>query len=591
MSILRHATLPRIFQHAVQQHPDEPCWRIRRDDQWRTWTYAEAGAQVATLASAMVEHGIKPGDRVGIFAWNRPEWTLVDLAALSVGAIVVTVFATSDVDQATHILGDSGAIACFAGTQKEADVLARADLPELRTVVTMDDRIDGDCLSQWMTDTSDHSAEVEARTAALTLDDVATIIYTSGTTGKPRGAMLTFRGYDHQLRVIDDLWGLGPGESSLAFLPLAHALERIWTFYCLACGMLNTFCPNPREVADLMPLARPTTIISVPKLYEKVYAGAHEKVADSPLRKAIFTWALRVGGRMQRLHRKGTTPPWWLRIQLPLADRLVLHAIRDAVGGPKTLLISGGAPLRVEIEEFFSAAGMLLGQGYGLTETGPMTTAFGPDSFKLGTVGKVVDEAQIRLGKDGEILLKGPHIMKGYWNNPEATAAAFDDEGWFRTGDVGYVDTQGYVVITDRLKDIIVTLGGKNVAPQAIEGLILSDPLFEYAVVLGDNRPYLTALLQPSLPDLQSLAEQLQVHYTTATELLNNPRVVEAVKQRVAAVTSRLPGYEQIRDVRLMEGLTMEDGLVTPTLKVRRKAVEARFSDLIEQMYAKVRRR
>ncbi|MCT1457958.1 long-chain fatty acid--CoA ligase [Aestuariimicrobium sp. p3-SID1156] len=586
MAILRDAPLPQVFRHSAQEHPEALCWRVRRDEEWQTWTYAQADAEVQRLASALVADGIQPGDRVGIFANNRPEWTLADLAILSIGAIVVTVFATSDVDQAEHILRDSGATHCIVAGRGEAFVLAQAHLPMMRHILTMD-RVPGyDSLVELMDRAPDASDEVARRSDALTLDDVATIIYTSGTTGAPRGAMLTHGGYAHQLRTIDDLWHLGPGESSLSFLPLAHALERVWTFYVMASGMANTYCEDPRTVAELMPLARPTTIISVPKLYEKVYAGAHEKASGSPLNRAIFDWALRVGGRNQRHHRKGSTPPWWWRAQLPLADKLVLRAIREAVGGRKTLLISGGAPLRIEVEEFFSAAGMLLGQGYGLTETGPMTTAFAKDSFKLGTVGKLVAEAEIRLGRDGEILLKGPHIMKGYWNNPEATAAMFDEEGWFRTGDVGYVDTQGYVVITDRLKDIIVTLGGKNVAPQPIEGLILSDPLFEYAVVLGDNRPYLTALLQPSIPALEELGQAMQLSWETVGELLKHPRILSEVTERLSRLQSRVPGHEKVRRVRLLQGLTMEDGTLTPTLKVKRKVVESRFAELIEQMYA-----
>ncbi|MGL5406020.1 MAG: AMP-dependent synthetase/ligase [Propionibacteriaceae bacterium] len=590
MSIARYVPLPVAFRAAAAAHPHDIAWRIRAGDDWKQWTFSEAIARVDQLSCAFIEHGVAAGDRVAIFAPNRPEWSLADWATLSVGAITVTVFATCNVDQAQHILKDSGATVCVVAGQREADIIAACDLPELGTVVSMDPVAGLETLESWEAKALDVTAIVNARTAALTLDDIATIIYSSGTTGASRGAMITHRSFDHQMRVIDDHWHLGPGESSVAFLPLAHALERDWSFYMQVCGGMITYCENPRTIADTLVTARPTTLISVPKLYEKIYAGAYEKVADSPIKKAVFEWALRIGGRCQHLYRKGRTPSLLLRGLLKIADAAVLANIREAVGGKKTLLISGGAPLRREIEEFFSAAGMLLGQGYGLTETGPMTTVISSTSFKIGTVGRLVPEAELRVGLDGEILLKGPHITKGYWNNPEATAQAFDAEGWFHTGDVGYVDTQGYVVITDRLKDIIVTEGGKNIAPQAIEGLLLADSLFEYAVVIGDNRPYLTALVQPSIAGLEALARQIHVTWSSAEDLVTNPALLDVVKERVAALQERLPGFEQIRDIRLMRGLSIDEGTVTPTLKVRRASVEAKFADLIEEMYAKKKR-
>ena len=299
-----------------------------------------------------------------------------------------------------------------------------------------------------------------------------------------------------------------------------------------------------------------------------------------------------VGAQSQHAYRKGRQPSAWLKAQLPIADKLVFSSIRDALGGPKTVMACGGAPLRKEIEEFFSAAGILVSQGYGLTEASPLVSFNSPGAFKFGTVGRVVVGGEVKIADEGEIWYRGPNVMQGYWNLPEATAAAVDDEGWLHTGDVGYVDTDGYLVITDRIKDIIVTSGGKNIAPAPIEGMILADPLFEHAVVLGNNRPFVTLLVRPSLPHLEELAERLQVRFSDAAELVNSPEVTEEIRRRVAALTERLPSQEQIKDLRVaLEEFTMENGLLTPTLKVRRRQVEERFSALIEDMYAKVQER
>jgi len=584
-----------MFFAAAARHGGRVATRIRRGDGWTTQTYAELGERARRLAGRLAELGVQPGDRVAIFSANRPEWTLADLACLSARAISVPLYPTSTPEQARHILRDSGTTIAFVAGAVEAERIAAvwSDLPDLRRLISFDEPVAGDervaGLAAEMALAPSDPGEVDRRLGEASADDLASLIYTSGTTGDPKGVMLTNRGFTYQVEVLNQFFDITPDDHSLCFLPLSHALERAWTFTVLANGCMNTYVPDARTVAEAMVQAQPTMLVSVPRLYEKVFVAAHEKVAHSPAKKAVFAWALRVGGRNQHAYRKGRTPaPWW-RAQLALADRLVLGSVRAAMGGPKTVMACGGAPLRKEIEEFFSSCGLLLLQGYGLTEASPLVSFPSPEAFKFGTVGRVVPGGEVRIGADGEILYRGPNLMTGYWNNPEATDAAIRD-GWLHTGDVGYVDTDGFLVITDRIKDLIITSTGKNIAPAPIEGLLLADPLFEYAVLLGDNRPYLTLLVAPSFPQLEGLAKQLQVSWSHRDELLSNPAIVAEIRRRVQELTSRLAKHEQIRDLRvLLEEFTQESGLITPTLKVKRREVEQRFGHLIEEMYARVR--
>ncbi|WP_342372379.1 long-chain fatty acid--CoA ligase [Propioniciclava soli] len=579
------------------RHGRRPAMRILRGDDWQTLTYADVERRVRSLARHLVDAGVQPGDRVALFSTNRPEWSIVDLALLTVRAVVVPLYPTSTPDQVRHILADSGAV---FGVVENDGLLGRLaevwdDLPDLRGVWTMEDadsedeRVTtlADILAAPASDTAE--GEVAQRLADASGDDVASIIYTSGTTGDPRGATLTHTGFTYELDALDSFFTITAEDSSLAFLPLSHALERAWTFKVLMSGCLNTYVADARTVADQLVIARPTMFVSVPRLYEKVFLTVHERVAGSPAKKKIFAWAMGVGVRAQHAFRQGRRPSASVRAQLRLADKLVFTSIRDALGGPKTVMACGGAPLRPEIEEFFGAAGMLLCQGYGLTEASPLISFNAPAAFKFGTVGRIIDGGEVRIGEESEVLYRGPNVMRGYWNNPDASAAAVDDEGWLHTGDVGYVDTDGYLVITDRLKDIIVTSGGKNIAPAPIEGLILADPLFEHAVVLGNNRPYVTLLVRPSPPALEELASQLQIAAADAAELVHAPEIVAEIKRRVAVLTERLPSQEQIKDLRVAwDEFTMDNGLLTPTLKVKRRQVEERFAALIEDMYARV---
>ncbi len=579
----------------IAAHADRPATRIRKADGWQVQSFQEFGRRIDEVAQGLLNCGLQPGDRIGLFANNCPEWSQVDFGAATVRAVPVPLYATSTPTQIRHIAADSGLRVMFVGGQSECDrVLAVAgELPELEQIVVLHpyDGMPNNVVAYDDFRATPDSAALDARLAEARPQDLASIIYTSGTTGDPKGVMLRHEAFIAQKVAVEEFFDFGPPEHSLCFLPLSHALERAWTAIVLLKGCMNTYVADARTVAEAMVQAQPTLLVSVPKLYEKVFATAHAKVASSKLKRRIFTWALRVGGRNQHAYRKGARPSLLWRAQLGLADRLVLSSIRAAMGGPKAVLACGGAPLRKEVEEFFSAIGMPIYTGYGLTEASPLVTFNSPSGFKIGTTGRVIRGGQLGIGEHGEVLYRGPNVMAGYWRNEEATAAAIDEDGWLHTGDAGYVDVDGFLVITDRIKDIIITLGGKNVAPQPIEGMILSDPLFEHAVLLGDNRPCVTLLVRPSLPHVEELGTMMQWPGEVADWLKSN-ELAEELRRRVAELTAMLPSQERPRATEVMdEDLTMDNGMLTPTLKVRRRHVEERFKELIDSMYATLERR
>ncbi|WP_409483301.1 AMP-dependent synthetase/ligase [Arsenicicoccus dermatophilus] len=583
--------LARVFARVVHDHADRPAARVLGEGA-TTWTYAELGHRVRALAQALVAREVQVGDRVALWAPNCPQWTVVDLACQAVGAVPVPVYPTATADEARHVVRHSGAVAIVVGGGERARSTALAlatELADVRLVCDLEaaddpaDDLAGDAARQdragtayvaWSsllaTEDEALAAEVERRTAAGRPEDLATIIYTSGTTGTPKGVALSHRAMIHQIHAVDAFFDFGPDDSSLAFLPLSHALERAWTYFVLSHGALNTYVRDPKTVAAQLVEARPTGLVAVPKLYETVYATAQAMASRTPVRRHLFDWAVGVGAEVGRRRMAREPLPRGLRARLAVADRLVLHNIRDAVGGTKSVLAAGGAPLRREVEEFFWAGGLLVSQGYGMTETGPLMTFNCPGATRFGTVGRVIEGGEMRVGDEGELLYRGPNVMDGYWRDEEATREAVVD-GWLRTGDVGEIDEDGFVTITDRLKDLVVTQQGKNVAPAPIEARIAEHPAVEHAVVIGDRRPCLVAMVQLADGAGDDALAQVRAH--------------------VDRINADLPGQEQIRAVEpLGLRLTTEDGLLTPTLKVRRRAVQERCAEQLDRMYAEVQR-
>lgn len=557
-------------------------------------TYKEMGARIRAIARALIALGVKPGDRIGIFAPNCPEWTLADFAILSVRAIPVPIYATNTRHQAAYIIDDTKMAILFVGDQAAYDKIQaiRDRSPSLRTVIAFTEETEVTQpdyhLSQILQFGADLGAdgELNGRLATADPQELATIIYTSGTTGEPKGVMLTHANLFHQFKAMHGHFHVGPGERSLCFLPLSHVYERAWTYYIFYSGAENTYLLDPKAVIAGMQAVQPTIMVSVPRLYEKIYATAHHNLEQgSPLKQKLFHWAIGVGLRTQYRQKDGQSPGLALSLQHRLADRLVLSKIRAIVGGPKNFFSAGGAPLAQAIEEFFFAAGLLVCEGYGLTETSPMVTFNTPQAFKFGTVGRPIIDCQVKIADDGEILVKSPSVTQGYYNKPEATAEAFVD-GWFRTGDVGQFDDEGFLRITDRIKDLIITSGGKNIAPQRIETILAKDYFIEQLIAIGDRRKFISALVVPNFAALETYAAEQGIAWGTREELVANPAIVAFYRERIKSHSEELASFEQVKAFMLLPApFTQENGEITPSQKIRRNVVLEKYAAQIEAMY------
>ncbi len=590
-----HQHLAAMILHSAQTFADETAMRIQTDGQWQSRSYQEMSDAIRQIGRALLSSGVQPGDRIGIFSQNRPEWTLVDLAVLSIRAISVPIYATNTQQQAAYIVDDTEMAIIFTGDQENYDKIQalKTNSTSLKIIIAFDDKttISGDDshhFSQFLALGVEKSldAEIDARLADAAADELATIIYTSGTTGEPKGVMLTHGNLLHQFKAMQGHFHIGPGDRSLCFLPLSHVYERTWSFYVYMCGAENNYLANPKEVIAAMSEVKPTVMVSVPRLYEKIYAAAfHGLEQGSGLKKKLFHWAVDVGKRYQYQRKEQGFVGGLLSWQHKLADKLVLSKVRDVVGGPKNFFSAGGAPLSQTIEEFFYACGLLVCEGYGLTETSPMVTFNSSKAFKFGTVGKPILDCQVKIAEDGEILVKSPSVTQGYYNKPEATARSFRD-GWFHTGDVGAFDDDGFLRITDRIKDLIITSGGKNIAPQKIETVYAKDHFIEQFVVIGDRRKFISALVVPNFEALAAYAEKQGIAYRSYKELVENSDVRAFYKQRIDGHSGELANYEQVKMFTILPALlSQETGELTPTQKIKRKAVAEKYAAQIEAMY------
>lgn len=589
-----HQDLVAALEASCRTHADLVALRVKRDGVWRETTYRDLWERSGRIAAALLARGLRPGDRVGIFAGNSPEWTLVDVACLRAGVVSVPLYPTSTAAQARHLLANSGVRLLVVGDPATLRRLLPVlpSCPDIGDLILIHGEPPPDRPVHRLADVEaappdpEVLAELDRRAGAVHPDDLVTLIYTSGTTGTPRGVMLTHRNLVHQLRAIDSRFDLPRGTRNMSFLPLSHAYERTWTYVVLHRGLSNSSVTDPRSVAQALLDIRPTSFVAVPRLYEKVVAAAHTQAANDHA-KRLLQWALHVGTQVQRRRIRGERIPAGLALQHALADAAVLRRIRHAVGGPKHVMAAGGAALRREVEEFFFAAGLVIYQGYGLTESAPMVSCNCPQAVRFGTVGTPVPGCEVRIAPTtGEILVRGDNVMVGYWEDPAATAAALDG-GWLHTGDIGHLDADGYLVVTDRLKDLIVTGQGKNIAPGPIEAAIMADPLVESALVIGEGRRYLTALIQPEFDTLEAHARRAGWPFRTREDLVGLPEVQDLYAGLVHALGLDRAHHERIQKIVVLDReLTMERGEITPTLKVRRARVEHAFRDEIESMYA-----
>lgn len=594
----RDRHLAAMVYDRVKAYGDETAFRHKRDGAWRAITWNELGRLMRSVSAALVDMGVKPGESVGIFSGNRPEWHVADLATLSVRGVTVPVYGTNSAREAEYIVRDAGISVLFAGNreQYEKALSCMGNGSPLRHIVVFDgdvavDRERGavnfDELVKPGRELS-NGAELDARLASASYDDLATIIYTSGTTGDPKGVMLTHKNFFAMMYATGRYYQRpSKGGHSLCFLPLSHVFERAWSYGVMQYGMINSYCPDPKLILEYFAEARPMYMTSVPRLWEKIYATIFERLqAASPRKKRLFMWAVETGKRHRSLRDAGARVPAGLALRHFFADRLVLRKLRAVVGGRPVSYNVGGAAFSAEINEFFNGVGITLAQGYGLTEAFPISVSSPEVGIRYGACGRIVPLMQVRISDEGEIQVKGPAVMSGYYNKPEATAAVFTRDGWFKTGDVGHVDSDGYVRITERIKDLIITSGGKNIAPQQIETLVGEDLYIEQIAVIGDGRNYISALVVPSFEALEPYARSAGIPFERPGDLIDRPEIIEFYRQRIEERTRDLGQVEKIKRFTLMAvPFSQENGEITPTMKIKRKVIEKKYGDVIDTMY------
>ncbi len=544
------------------------------------------------LASGLEKLGIGRGDRVMLLSDNRPEWHMADLAIVDLGAVDTPVYGTLNSTQVAYQAKDSGAKAAIV---ENADQMAKFlevkdQCPELEHLIQIEGPTAAGVLA--MDEVVESAAAGDAgdlfwqRAEKVKADDVLTLIYTSGTTGNPKGVTLTHDNLVSNVLASSHRAPVGSSDLCLEFLPLCHVFERMLGYLYMYRSANKAYC-SVYHIGDLISVIKPTVFAGVPRFYEKVYDKIMDKVNHAPpVRRALFNWALGKGRDAYPKVIAGGTPGG---LGYGLADKLVLSKVREGLGGRVRFCVSGGAPLPSFVNEFFHSIGVRILEGYGLTETSPVIAVNGikPDMTRIGTVGKAIREVEVKIAADGELCVKGPNVMTGYWNQPEKTAEVFDEDGFFLTGDIAEIDTDGFVKITDRKKDLIVTAGGKNVAPQPIENELKRSPLIDNVVLIGDRRPYIIALISPNEEALESWAAAKGVEYETIEELTNHPDLVAGYAKMIADTNADLARYEQIKKhVVLPLMLSIEGGHLTPTLKVKRRIVEKDYSELVESLYA-----
>jgi long-chain acyl-CoA synthetase len=560
-------------------------------------SYRELADRVQDLSLGLLELGIRPGDRVAILSENRPEWAIADYACLTARCTDVPIYPTLPAKQVEYNLCDSGAVAIFVSTRHQLETVQglRPRVPGLRHVIAFDDDAVGAgvlSLEQvYGRGRAARSTRVTWKADALEVkpDDLATLIYTSGTTGDMKGVMLTHGNITSNVTTCVPLFTFTETDDCLSFLPLCHIFERMFGHYCMFhSGVVINYAESVDTVAADMERWRPTLMASVPRLYEKIYGRVLERVRNgSALKRRLFFWAKGVGERWVE-HRLANRPlPPGLAAQRWLADRLVFAKLRERTGGRLRFFISGGAPLSPDIAKFFHAAGMPILEGYGLTETSPVIAVNTFDNLRLGTVGLPIPGVEVKIAPDGEIITRGPNVMVGYYQKPEATAEALDQQGWFRTGDIGLLDPDGFLRITDRKKDIIVTAGGKNISPQPIEALAKTSKFVSNAVMLGDRRRFPIMLVVPNLQTLTAWAASQGIPAADTAALLAVPEVQSKMDREVRTTLRDLAGFEVPKKLLLLaRDFTAEAGELTPTQKIKRRVVEQRHRAAIEELYA-----
>lgn len=559
-----------------------------------SWELVEK--KTRALSNALLEMGVDVQENIGIFSQNTIDWSLADIASLQLRAVTVPLYATSSVEQAAYILNDANIRILFIGDQKQYDIVSEllALCPQLEHIivfnsdVVLNENLPSCYLENLINQsTFQHDDELKQRINECNLDDLFTLIYTSGTTGEPKGVMLDYTSLASQLYLHDERLSLSDKDVSLCFLPLSHVFERAWSFYVMHTGAVNVYLTDTHAVREAMSAVKPTVMCAVPRFYEKVYSAIQDKVSQaSVFRKFIFKWAIKQGEKQREAQLNQRQQGFISRLCYRFADKKVLSPVRQILGGRVRFLPAAGARLDDAVIRFFLAAGINIKYGYGMTETCATVSCWEENRYKLGSIGTPLPGIEVRIGAENEIQVRGSIVMKGYFNKPEDTAAAFTEDGWLRTGDAGALDSDGMLFITERLKDLMKTSNGKYIAPQMIEGTLGQDRFIEHIAVIADTRKFVSALIVPCFDALEEHARALNLKYQDRIELLRHTKIKELFDERLHEMQKNFASFHRVKRFTLLaEGFSMESGELTPTLKLRRKIIFERYRNEIELMY------
>jgi long-chain acyl-CoA synthetase len=584
-------TLADLLPKAAEAYGDAPAVRYKDGDGWVDRSFGEVREIVRPLALGLIALGVEKGDRVSILANTRPEWTYWDFAALSIGATVVPIYQTNSPEECGYVLENSDAKVVVVENEEQLEKVrqVRDRLPALEHVVLMVGEADD---AHSAAAISERGAAVDEATwrqryEAVGKDDICTFIYTSGTTGPPKGCIISHGNYRAMLDMVNGVNVIEPEDLTYLYLPLAHSFALLIQLGSFDLGTTIAYWEgDPQKILPNLAELKPSYFPSVPRIFEKIYTAASSGMEKAGgLKKAIFDWSLKVGAKMRETERSGRKPGFLLQRQYNFADKQVLSKIRNLFGCNLRLAVSGAAPINPEILRFFDAAGVLVVEGWGMTETSTAATIATPDDFKIGTIGKPFDGCEVRIAEDGEILVKGANVFQGYHKNPEATAETIVD-GWLHTGDIGEIDSEGFIKITGRKKDIIITAGGKNITPANLEAEIKQHPLVSQCVVVGDRRPYLVALVTLDPEEASTYAKEHDLPDDPAA-LATNAEVKASIEAHVEEINKKFARVEQVKKISILpHDLSQESGELTPTLKVKRAVVTQKHEDAIEQLYA-----
>lgn len=585
-----------IFNHRVGSTPDSTAMWGKGDDRWEAMTWAEVADRVRHIACGLHAIGIEEEQRVAILCETRPEWVCVDLGILCATGCTTTLYPSSTREEILHILNDSESIFCIVETESQAAQISELSpqLPRLRKIIVVDG-CESDEFKMSLEELEsigagwyhDNPSQYEMRVQGIRSDQLATLIYTSGTTGPPKGVMLTHDNWVFESEAIDKLAILQPDDKHYLFLPLAHAFAKVLQIGFIRLGVPTVVDGNLDRLMDNLMETKPTVIGAVPRVFEKAYNAIRTRAREAGGTKLkVFNWAMGIGKEVSELRQQGHQPSGSLAVQFRMANRLVFSRLKEQFGGRIKYFVSGGAPLSKEIAEFFHAADLLILEGYGLTESSAASVVNRPEAYRFGSVGRAVPGVELRIAEDGEVLLGGRGIMRGYYNQPDATQEVLTEDGWLRTGDIGHLE-EGFLRITDRKKDIIVTAGGKNIAPQNFENQLKASSRWVSQVVLhGDKRPYCVALVSIDMEAVAGWAKANDIQTSDPTELSAHSAVHDLIWADVSALNAKRASYEKVKKIALLDyEISQETGELTPTLKVKRRTVEERHSSLLDSLY------